>query len=107
MKRRNPRSDSAEWQHLYNSHRWRKLRIQHLSVEPLCRMCADAGLIVQATVCDHITPHKGNPALFYGGPFQSLCKPCHDRHKQSQDRTGKATPQRGPDGWPIDCKVMH
>ena len=63
-------------------------------------MCRDEGRITPATVCDHIHPHKGDPALFYGGPFQSLCKPCHDRHKQAEERTGKAKPIIGLDGWP-------
>jgi 5-methylcytosine-specific restriction protein A len=65
-------------------------------------MCADAGLIVPATVCDHITPHKGNVALFWSGPFQSLCAPCHNRHKSAEERSGKAKAIIGLDGWPVE-----
>ena len=102
--RRTQRSDEAKaWQHLYNTARWRKLRLIHLGAEPLCRMCKADGKVTPATVCDHVVPHKGNPERFFGGPFQSLCKPCHDRHKQSEERTGRPASPRGPDGWPIDA----
>lgn len=101
MRTRTRSREGAEWQHLYKSARWLKLRLVHLSSEPLCRMCKDEGRITPATVCDHVVPHKGNLALFYGGPFQSLCKPCHDRHKQAEERGGKAKPIIGLDGWPI------
>lgn len=100
MRTRTRSREGQSWQHLYKTARWLKLRLIHLSAEPLCRMCRDEGRITPATVCDHIHPHKGDPALFYGGPFQSLCKPCHDRHKQAEERTGKAKPIIGLDGWP-------
>ena len=101
--RRTARSrEGAAWQALYNTTRWRKLRLIHLGSEPLCRMCMDEGRITPATICDHVVPHKGDPDLFFAGPFQSLCKPCHDRHAQSRDRTGKPPPVIGLDGWPID-----
>lgn len=66
-------------------------------------MCAESGVKTPATVCDHIERHRGNPAKFFGGPFQSLCKPCHDGRKQSQDRLGYST-KVGADGLPTDPK---
>nr|WP_313010818.1 HNH endonuclease [Brucella intermedia] len=40
-----------------------------------------------ASVVDHIQPHRGNKELFWWrGNWQSLCQPCHDRHKQRQER---------------------
>lgn len=94
-------AEALAWQHLYTSQRWRKIRLLQLSAEPLCKMCSDAGLVVAATVCDHIQPHKGNVEMFYSGPFQSLCARCHNRHKQTEDRTGKAQQVIGLDGWPV------
>lgn len=65
-------------------------------------MCAALGHVEAATVVDHVKPHKGDEALFWNtGNLQSLCKACHDRHKQSEDRTGRAKPVIGLDGWPI------
>lgn len=102
--RRTSRSqEGAAWQALYNSTRWRNLRLAQLRSDPLCAMCKADGKVTPATVCDHVVPHKGNPERFFGGPFQSLCKPCHDRHKQSEERTGRPALPRGPDGWPIDA----
>lgn len=35
--------------------------------------------MVAATVVDHITPHKGDKALFWQrANWQPLCKRCHD-----------------------------
>lgn len=102
MRYRTRSKEGAEWQALYNSHRWRKLRLAYLKANPLCRMCSQAGRVTPATICDHIKPHKGDIALFYGGPFQPLCKECHDGPKQSQERTGKAKPVIGLDGWPVE-----
>lgn len=91
------------WQHLYDNSRWRKLRLLHLASEPLCRMCAEEGRTTAANVVDHVKAHKGNETLFWDqGNWQSLCKACHDRHKQSEDRTGKASQVIGLDGWPVE-----
>lgn len=99
---RKDRAESASWQHLYNTGRWRKLRLIHLGASPLCRMCADEGRITAATVCDHIKPHKGDVALFYDqANLSSLCKHCHDRHKKREEMSGRKTPVIGLDGWPI------
>lgn len=86
----------------YKTARWQHLRRQQLQTEPLCRMCQEAGIIKAATVCDHINQHKGNEALFWSGPFQSLCKQHHDSTKQSQERSGRAKPLIGVDGWPLN-----
>ena len=38
-------------------------------------------------VADHITPHRGDAAMFWDvGNAQCLCKPCHDRIKQREER---------------------
>jgi len=71
---------------LYDSVRWLRLRAAHLAREPLCRYCARQGLVVQATVVDHIARHRGDKALFFDGKnLQSLCKTCHDSVKQREE----------------------
>lgn len=72
---------------LYRSMRWRRLRQQQLQAEPLCRTCDEVGVITPATICDHVEPHRGDPVKFWAGPFQSLCKPCHDTVKQREEAT--------------------
>jgi 5-methylcytosine-specific restriction protein A len=97
------RSPEAQlYRRQYRTSAWKALRLNQLRSEPLCRMCKAEGRIKAASVCDHITPHRGDTALFHDpANLQSLCKPCHDRHAQSRDRTGKNKPVIGPDGWPV------
>lgn len=64
-------------------------------------MCAEAGVKTRAAIVDHVERHRGDRARFFGGPFQSLCKPCHDRAKQQQEKLGYST-KIGADGLPVD-----
>ena len=63
---------------MYQNTRWRKRRAEQLRKFPLCEKCLEQGRAVEATVCDHIDPHKGDLEKFWAGPFQSLCKTHHD-----------------------------
>lgn len=61
---------------------WRKARKEWLAHHPACTMCN-----AQATTVDHIIPHKGDDRLFWDKTnWQSLCTPCHNRHKQRAER---------------------
>lgn len=83
-------------------YRWQKASKQHLRGEPLCRMCKGLGKVVEATVVDHIVPHRGDLVLFRDPTnWQSLCKPHHDGAKQRLER-GKwrgAGVDGVPDAW--------
>jgi len=100
------RSEQAKtYRAWYRTARWRALRAHQLATEPLCRMCKAAGRVTPATVCDHVTPHRGDPERFWRGPFQSLCDAtpwrCHSSRKQQQERSGYST-EVGADGMPTD-----
>lgn len=75
-------------------------RQRRLNNEPLCRDCADKGMIEPATVPDHIVP------LSKGGSdddsnIRCLCTPCH--LKRTAEQFGhKTTLAIGEDGWPIE-----
>lgn len=72
------------WRGWYALARWSSLRESQLSAEPLCRHCAAAGRTTPATDVDHVTPHRGDPALFWDSRnLQSLCKACHSRKTQA------------------------
>ena len=62
----------------YSHSIWPKIRKFQLAKEPLCRLCADQGRMTVATVCDHIDPDWEGWNGFIKGPFQSLCRQCHD-----------------------------
>ena len=60
--------------------RWAAAAKRHLVEHPLCAACEAVGRVTAATIVDHITPHRGDQALFWDRDnWQSLCKPCHDR----------------------------
>jgi len=61
---------------------WRKARMEWLAHYPACAICSGT-----ANTVDHITPHKGDDRLFWDkANWQSLCAPCHNRHKQRSER---------------------
>ncbi|MGO4543826.1 HNH endonuclease signature motif containing protein [Paenibacillus sp. 2TAB23] len=70
---------------------WRKARIEFLRKHPLTCTATLGGLVIEATVVDHITPHKGDKVLFWERVnWQVLCKPCHDSRTAREDgRFGK------------------
>lgn len=54
-----------------------------------------------AGIVDHITPHRGDPRLFWHGELQSLCDECHSSAKQREEIEGFSR-DIGDDGWPTD-----
>lgn len=100
---------------IYGS-RWDKARLSFLRSNPLCRMCAEQGRTIAATVVDHIEPHKLKDAIKSGNQaviakahllfwdkrnWQPLCKQHHDSTKQRMEKHGVAI---GCDvnGYPLD-----
>ena len=92
-----------QYNHLYNSRAWRKRRAAQLVEHPLCRMHADLGQVVPATVADHVIAHRGDLDLFHHGELQSLCATCHSAHKQAQEHSADGLLRgAGLDGRPLD-----
>ena len=75
------RRASAQWHGWYSLPIWTdQLRPAQLLREPFCRECVRRGVRTWATVADHITPHRGDWALFIDpANLQSLCETCHNR----------------------------
>ena len=67
-------------------------------------MHLEIGRAVVANVVDHITAHRGDMGRFLDtGNLQSLCKPCHDGHKQAQEHNaGGILRGAGHGGQPLD-----
>ena len=81
---------------------WQRARAAHLAANPLCKRCLRDGLIVQATVVDHVVPHLGDQILFWNERnWQSLCSHCHSSDKQMLERSGVERATTGLDGWPV------
>jgi 5-methylcytosine-specific restriction protein A len=71
--------------------KWHTARTIYLKHRPLCVKCLAERKMVQATVVDHIVPHKGDHELMWDrSNWQALCKACHDSKTAKEDgRWGK------------------
>lgn len=92
-----------EWQHFYGTAFWQRRRKQQLKAHPLCKCCAERGIVTAARVADHVEPHKGDWNLFALGELQSLCGSCHNSRKRFIETRGHSV-DVGDDGWPTDPK---
>ena len=96
-------------------YKWQKEREKFLVENPFCADHEKLGRNVLATIVDHIVPHKLGEAkeggdqslikkalkLFWDRKnWQSLCKHCHDAHKQRQEK-GSMTVGCDTSGIPI------
>ncbi|CVI22707.1 HNH endonuclease [Agrobacterium fabacearum CFBP 5771] len=89
---RNKHRQTAEpWRKWYQLVRWKRLRIETFKRDLFTCQMAGCGKIEGNTsklICDHVTPHKGDEALFFDEKnLQTLCKPCHDTLKQREERS--------------------
>lgn len=80
------RSANREWRNWYKLAAWLRRRKWQLQEQPLCERCKANGLIVEATVANHVDPHRGDWDKFINGRLESTCKPCHDSVIQSEER---------------------
>lgn len=71
--------------------RWQRVAKQYLADHPFCVTCQQEGHVTIATQCDHVIPHRGDPALFWDPEnWQPLCRPCH---------SAKTAREVGLGGW--------
>ncbi|WBU28360.1 HNH endonuclease [Rhodopseudomonas palustris] len=68
--------------------RWAALRLRIFPRDNYtCRRCDRVEGDTSLLVCDHVDLHRGNEQLFWHeGNLQTLCKPCHDKHKQREEQ---------------------
>ena len=100
----NQRSEEAkQYRRWYYTKLWKTIRRQQLAAHPLCARCLPNS-IVPATVVHHVKPHKGEWDLFVAGPFESLCKVCHDSSAQSDEKLGYTT---GCDAFGTPVDIQH
>jgi 5-methylcytosine-specific restriction protein A len=89
------------WRNWYMLERWRKISRAQLKAEPLCRICLTRGVVMPATVADHVVEHHGNERMFWHGELQSLCASCHDSDKRIETSRGYL-PGTDANGEPTD-----
>lgn len=79
------------WRKWYQSTRWQKLRLEVFARDGY--ICQQTGAILNqkepapfSPVCDHIEPHRGDPARFWDPHnLQTVSKRWHDSVKQAQE----------------------
>lgn len=80
----------SPWRSWYHTARWRALRLVIFARDLFTCQRPGCGFTTADTsklVADHRRPHRGDEALFWDEDnLQTLCKPCHDRWKQRQER---------------------
>lgn len=88
------RSVFSPWRKWYSTARWRALRMAVFVRDGFTCQWPGCGHIEANTsklVADHRKPHRGDEALFWDEEnLTTLCKPCHDKHKQRAERSGAA-----------------
>lgn len=96
----------AEWP--YNTATWKRLRLAHLSLSPVCVGCQAMGILTPANTVDHVVPMSdGGPAFPAHDGLASYCPPCHGAKTARGSEAGAVRsrkPRRGcnPDGTPLD-----
>lgn len=68
-----------ECEQFYHTPTWRRLRMEVLRREPLCRRCAQAGITREARVVDHIVPIRQGGDKMAMSNLQPLCTACHEK----------------------------
>lgn len=97
--RLSPRIDSHghrttdEWRRWYGLQRWKDLRWQVLVEDNFTCRCGCGVLELNSSnlTADHITPHRGDPVLFWDRKnLQTLrISPCHNQAKQRAERAAR------------------
>jgi len=91
----------AAWKAVPHGLRWQCLVRDRFTCQwPGCgRIEADTSRLV----ADHVVPHRGDRRLFFDlGNLQTLCKTCHDTHKQRAEgaaRGGGGLIPTAPTRW--------
>jgi hypothetical protein len=81
----------TETRKLHKTKRWQDLRWSVLLRDQFtCQICRRLEGDTSKLVCDHVEPHRGDVEKFWSGPFQTLCKPCHDGQKQKEEVAARA-----------------
>lgn len=91
--RKNENTLRRERMEIYNTARWRELRLAKLMRDPLCEMCLKEGRVTPTEDVHHIvsfmTVYERDARLrlaFDYDNLMSLCKPCHQKIHNGEGR---------------------
>jgi 5-methylcytosine-specific restriction protein A len=85
-----PKKQSEQWSSnqdkFYYSTKWRKLRKQVLTINPLCVYCQKENKPTIATIADHITPVRLGGEIWDLNNLQGLCESCHNKKSAKESK---------------------
>lgn len=89
VKKREPSHASRTHSAIYQTREWKADRLAHLTANPICKgkdsTCEKDGIVVPATVSDHIIPVERGGAMWEWSNRQPLCASCHNK-KSARER---------------------
>lgn len=75
--------------------KWQRARLGFLFKNPICETCKAKGIVTEATVVDHVIPHRGDQKLFWDtSNWSAKCKPCHSE-KTALEEGGIGAQRKG------------
>jgi 5-methylcytosine-specific restriction protein A len=82
------RREVNPWRKWYDEPEWRRMAWAcKVKASFICAMCGTIAAAKGDAIADHVTPHRGDRALFFDETnLQCLCKACHDGRKQAEER---------------------
>jgi hypothetical protein len=94
-----------ETRRLYKTARWQRNRLAVFARDLYrCAKCQRIEADTSKLVCDHVEPHRGDVEKFWAGPFQTLCKGCHDSEKQKEEVAARASGDDASGGKPASYR---
>lgn len=70
-------------------YQWQKARNLYLQSNPLCVYCKEDGRVEEATVVNHVIPHKGDQSLFWDqSNWAAICALHHDSTVSREESRG-------------------
>lgn len=80
------RDKARPWRRWYGLAIWKRIRAQQLALQPYCERHLRRSVVVLASIVNHVDRHNGDWDRFISGPFESLCKTCHDSDVQREEK---------------------
>lgn len=83
-----PKSDKRrEFNNMYATQAWSKIRMAQLSKTPVCQACLEQGRVTPANQVDHLFAWSAlGKEAFFNNIFQSLCRQCHTHKGALEDK---------------------
>lgn len=72
--------------YIYSTYKWKKLRKQYATANPLCEHCLRFDILEPVAVVDHIKEISDGGEPYEWDNLQSLCHGCHSRKTASEKR---------------------